>query len=109
MHLSVFSLIAEVQEDKSIPTFDLAIADEYTAVLARQTSFSAILDASKIRSKKCLFTTATPRYFGKNVRDAAKLRDQEIVGMDDEDVFGPVIHTLTFGEAISGLNDIRWS
>ena len=103
-------LIAEVQEDKSIPTFDLAIADEAHRCAGKaDASFSTILDASKIKSKKRFFTTATPRYFGKNVRDAAKLRDQEIVGMDDEDVFGPVIHALTFGEAIQRelLNDYQ--
>jgi superfamily II DNA or RNA helicase len=103
-------LIAEVQQDKSLPTFDLAIADEAHRCAGKaDASFSTILDASKIRSNKRLFTTATPRYFGKNVRDAAKLRDQEIVGMDDEDVFGPVIHTLTFGEAIQRqlLNDYQ--
>lgn len=103
-------LIAEVQEDKSIPTFDLAIADEAHRCAGKaDAGFSTILDASKIRSTKRLFTTATPRYFGKNVRDAAKLRDQEIVGMDDEDVFGPVIHRLTFGDAIQRelLNDYQ--
>ena len=103
-------LIAEVQENQLIPAFDLAIADEAHRCAGKaDASFSTILDALKIRSKKRLFTTATPRYFGKNVRDAARLRDQEIVGMDDEDVFGPVIHTLTFGEAIQRelLNDYQ--
>jgi hypothetical protein len=104
-------LIAEVQKDKSISaSFDLAIADEAHRCAGKSDAgFSTILDAAKIRSAKRLFTTATPRYFGKAVKDAAKLRDTEIIGMDNEELFGPVIHKLTFGEAIQRdlLNDYQ--
>ncbi|MDB3896849.1 DEAD/DEAH box helicase family protein [Alphaproteobacteria bacterium] len=104
------ALIAEVQKDKSIPSFDLAIADEAHRCAGKSDAgFSTILDAAKIRSANRLFTTATPRYFGKAVKDAAKLRDTEIIGMDNEELFGPVIHKLTFGEAIQRdlLNDYQ--
>jgi superfamily II DNA or RNA helicase len=104
------ALIAEVQKDKSIPSFDLAIADEAHRCAGKSDAgFSTILDAAKIRSAKRLFTTATPRYFGKAVKDAAKLRDTEIIGMDNEELFGPVVHKLTFGEAIQRdlLNDYQ--
>ncbi|XDZ70298.1 Helicase associated domain protein [Alphaproteobacteria bacterium LSUCC0744] len=104
------ALIAEVQKDKSIPSFDLAIADEAHRCAGKSDAgFSTILDAAKIRSAKRLFTTATPRYFGKAVKDAAKLRDAEIIGMDNEELFGPVVHKLTFGEAIQRdlLNDYQ--
>jgi predicted helicase len=62
--------------------------------------FATILDGNKIRASKRLFTTATPRYFGKAIKDEAKARDLTVIGMDDEAVFGPVIHKLTFGQAI---------
>jgi len=104
------ALIAEVQKDKSISSFDLAIADEAHRCAGKSDAgFSTILDAAKIRSAKRLFTTATPRYFGKAVKDAAKLRDTEIIGMDNEELFGPVVHKLTFGEAIQRdlLNDYQ--
>ena len=104
------ALIAEVQKDKSIPSFDLAVADEAHRCAGKSDAgFSTILDAAKIRSAKRLFTTATPRYFGKAVKDAAKLRDTEIIGMDNEELFGPVVHKLTFGEAIQRdlLNDYQ--
>ncbi|MDB3873808.1 Helicase associated domain protein, partial [bacterium] len=56
-----------------------------------------------------LFTTATPRYFGKAIKDASKAADLAVIGMDDETVFGPVIHQLTFGQAIQDelLNDYQ--
>jgi len=94
-------LIAQAQLDGSVPTFDLAVADEAHRCAGKaDAGFATILDADKIRASKRLFTTATPRYFGKAIKDEAKARDLAVVGMDNEAVFGPVIHKLTFGQAI---------
>ena len=94
-------LIAEAQLDDTVPDFDLAVADEAHRCAGKaDAGFATILDADKIRASKRLFTTATPRYFGKAIKDAAKARDLAVVGMDNEAVFGPVIHKLTFGQAI---------
>jgi predicted helicase len=94
-------LIAEAQLDEAVPDFDLAVADEAHRCAGKaDAGFATILDADKIRASKRLFTTATPRYFGKAIKDAAKARDLAVVGMDNEAVFGPVIHKLTFGQAI---------
>ena len=94
-------LIAEAQLDPAVPTFDLAVADEAHRCAGKADSgFATILDGDKIRADKRLFTTATPRYFGKAIKDAAKAKDLAVVGMDNEEVFGPVVHKLSFGEAI---------
>ncbi|OSQ48552.1 DEAD/DEAH box helicase [Marivita geojedonensis] len=94
-------LIAQAQGDTSVPSFDLTIADEAHRCAGKaDAGFASVLDGEKIRSNKRLFTTATPRIFGKSVRDAAKARDVEILSMDDPEVFGPELHRLTFGEAI---------
>ena len=94
-------LIAQVQLNKTIPDFDLAIADEAHRCAGKaDAGFATVLDAEQIRAQKRLFTTATPRYFGKAIKDAAKAKDLAVIGMDDEEVFGPVVHKLTFGEAI---------
>ena len=103
-------LIAQVQLDKTIPDFDLAIADEAHRCAGKaDAGFATVLDAEQIRAHKRLFTTATPRYFGKAIKDAAKAKDLAVIGMDDEEVFGPVVHKLTFGEAIERdlLTDYR--
>ena len=103
-------LIAEVQSDASIPTFDLTIADEAHRCAGKaEAGFATVLDDNKIRSSKRLFTTATPRYFGAAIKDAAKAKDLAVVGMDDVAVFGPVLHKLTFGQAIAKdlLNDYQ--
>ena len=95
------ALIAQAQLDESIPSFDLAVADEAHRCAGKaDAGFATILDADKIRANKRLFTTATPRYFGKAIKDAANARDLEVVGMDNDAVFGPVVHKLSFGEAI---------
>jgi predicted helicase len=94
-------LIAQAQLDGSVPAFDLAVADEAHRCAGKaDAGFATILDDEKIRASKRLFTTATPRYFGKAIKDAAKARDLAVVGMDNEAIFGPVIHKLTFGQAI---------
>ncbi len=95
-------LVAQAQLDNATPTFDLAIADEAHRCAGKaDAGFATILDGDKIRASKRLFTTATPRYFGKAVKDEANARDLAVVGMDNEAVFGPVVHKLTFGQAIA--------
>lgn len=94
-------LIAQTQLDEGIPSFDLAVADEAHRCAGKaDAGFATILDGTKIRANKRLFTTATPRYFGKVIKDEANARDLEVVGMDNEAMFGPVVHKLSFGEAI---------
>ncbi len=98
-------LIAQAQREETVPIIDLAIADEAHRCAGKaDAGFATILDSAKIRAKKRLFTTATPRYFGNTIKDAAKDRDLEVIGMDNQTVFGPVIHKLTFGQAIA--NDL---
>lgn len=94
-------LISEAQRDPSVPSFDLAISDEAHRCAGKMDrDYSNILSEKKISAQKRLFTTATPRYFGKSTRDEANSKDIQIIGMDDEKVFGKVFHKLSFGEAI---------
>ena len=55
--------------------------------------------------------TATPRTFKAQSKKKAKENDIEIASMDDETIFGPVLHHLTFGQAIANdpplLTDYR--
>lgn len=103
-------LIAEAQSDVAVPAFDLAIADEAHRCAGKVSGdFSTILNGEKIRAKKRLFTTATPRTYSSTVKKAAEDRGVEVVGMDDEAVFGKQLFALNFGEAIKRglLTDYR--
>ena len=86
---------------EDVPRFDLAIADEAHRCAGRAgTEFTTILDPEKITARRRLFMTATPRYYTPRVRHEAEQLDVEVASMDDEETFGPVLHRLTFGEAI---------
>lgn len=95
------SIIAEAHALSTISDFDLAIADEAHRCAGKaESNFSIILNSNKIRAKKRLFTTATPRTYSVNVQKKAEKRGIDIVGMDDKTIFGTVLYSLTFGEAI---------
>jgi len=44
--------------------------------------------------------TATPRLFDPNTKERAQANEAVLASMDDEAVFGPVLHRLGFGEAV---------
>jgi len=94
-------MIAEAMKGRSVKPLDLVICDEAHRCVGKAGShFTTILDDKKIKVKQKLFTTATPRTYSTNVKKAAKDNEIIITGMDDEKVFGPEFHKLSFGEAI---------
>jgi len=97
--------IAEAFKLSAVPEFDLIIADEAHRCAGRvSNAFATVLDQTAIPARRRLFMTATPRFFTGQVLQASKDSDFEVASMDDETTFGPVFHSLSFGEAIeSGL------
>jgi superfamily II DNA or RNA helicase len=101
--------IAAAQAGRT-PGFDLVIADEAHRCAGSQAGvFATVLDQTKIKARKRLFMTATPRYFTGRVKREASEADWEVASMDEEAKFGPVMHRLTFGQAIQQdlLSDYR--
>jgi predicted helicase len=93
--------IAKVQENSAIPAFDMVFADEAHRCAGKVSNdFACVLDEAKIRAKKRLFMTATPRVFSTAVKVAAEGRGVEMACMEDERIFGRVLHRLNFSEAI---------
>ena len=97
--------IQQAQAMGECPAFDLIIADEAHHCAGRVTSpFATPLDEGKLHGSKRLFMTATPRLYTarvKNRMDGGNELDN-VYSMDDEEIFGPDFHVLTFGEAIAG-------
>lgn len=84
------SPVVEAAQAIASTSFDLAICDEAHRLAGRPSAaFTTVLDSRKIIARKRLFMTATPKAFA-----------GEGHSMDDPLNFGPVAHTVTFGEAI---------
>jgi superfamily II DNA or RNA helicase len=81
-----------------LPPFDMVIADEAHRCTGHVSSaFATVLDNQQIPARKRLFMTATPRVVtaGHNNRSAA-----QVASMNDEALFGPVLHRLGMPQAI---------
>ena len=100
------ALVAEAQ-DHGAPPFDLVVCDEAhrsTGVERpaddKTSPFVLVHDAGRIRANKRLYMTATPRIYTASAQAKAARHDVEVYSMDDENVFGPELHRLTFSKAI---------
>ena len=85
--------------DGKAQAFDLAIFDEAHKTASREGSrFSFALEDANLPIRKRLFFTATPRHY--DIRKKDKEGDAVLAySMDRPEVYGPVIHTLSFAEA----------
>ena len=88
-----------VGADGVAEAFDLGIFDEAHKTASRDgTRFSFALEDSNLPIRKRLFFTATPRHY--DIRKKDKEGDSTLVySMDKLEVYGPVVHTLSFAEA----------
>ena len=105
--------VVSAAQDAGLAEFDLVICDEAhrtTGVFGKDEShFVRVHDNSKIRARKRLYMTATPKIFGESVKSKAKDAAVELASMDDTAVFGPEFHRLGFGQAVERdlLTDYR--
>jgi superfamily II DNA or RNA helicase len=83
---------------KELPPFDLGIFDEAHKTTGREGGrFNFALSDKNICIRKRLFFTATPRHI--DIRHRDKDGEFPVQSMDDESVYGPRAHTLSFAEA----------
>lgn len=98
-------VIGEAQ-NLGLPALDLVICDE-----AHRTSgakgrdedtraFQFIHKPDGIKRARTLFMTATPRIFSSDALEKAKNADTTLYSMDDEELYGPIIHEISFAEAV---------
>jgi superfamily II DNA or RNA helicase len=78
-----------------LPPFDLAIFDEAHKTIRGASSYA--ISNENIRIRKRLFLTATPHHIDIHRRD--KEGEFRFYSMDDEAIYGPRAHTLSFGAA----------
>ena len=99
-------LVERAQQDGA-PSFDLILCDEAhrTTGVERPGSgktspFVLVHDNNRIRGRKRLYMTATPRIYTEGSKAKAASHDADVFSMDDEDTFGPEFHRLPFSRAI---------
>lgn len=97
-------------------TFDIAVCDEahrtigsYKASGEDLSNFVKIHKDSFVPCKKRLYMTATQKIYSTSAKQDAKDGGYEVYSMDDESIYGPLFHYLSFGEAVSKglLTDYR--
>ena len=93
--------VAEAFSKAKRDPVDLIIADEAHRCAGKVSSdYAVVLNDENIPSKRRLFMTATPRIYQAHLRKRAGESGVDIASMDDEAVFGPVLHRYSFSDAI---------
>jgi predicted helicase len=83
---------------RGLAPFDFAVFDEaHKTIGLAGSAFGHALSDQNIRIRKRLFLTATPRHI--DIRHRDKEGEFRVYSMDDESVYGPRAHTLSFGAA----------
>ena len=83
---------------RGLPPFDVGIFDEaHKTIGLAGSAFGYALSNDNVVIKKWLFLTATPRHI--DIRNRDKEGEFRIYSMDDEGIYGPRAHTLSFGAA----------
>ncbi|MDE2887551.1 MAG: DEAD/DEAH box helicase family protein [Gemmatimonadota bacterium] len=112
--------VTEAQAYHGAPEFELAIADEAhrtTGALlgerrsnhARKVDFQEFHDDARLRARKRLYMTATPRIYTQRSKSKLAEKGFEVVDMGDYGVYGPEFHRLPFAKAVAHgmLSDYR--
>jgi predicted helicase len=100
------AVINKAQKEHGLADFDLIICDEAhrttgsTFAEDDDSAFVRVHDQSFIRADKRLYMTATPRIYGNEAKISAEQDGTVLYDMDDESIYGNVLHTINFSEAV---------
>ena len=98
--------VAEAQ-DAGAPPFDIIFCDEGHRTTGidrpddKTSPFVLVHDTERIRAKKRLYMTATPRLYTQSAKTKAAKHDIEVFSMDDPNTYGPEFHRLPFSKAVA--------
>lgn len=110
--------VRDAQSSHGAGAFDLILCDEAhrtTGVVSdqsgasRDSGFQMVHDNERLRARKRLYMTATPRIYTAASKKSLSGRGIETVDMDDGDTYGPELERLSFKEAVEQnlLTDYR--
>jgi predicted helicase len=99
-------VISKAQKKNDLADFDLIICDEAHRTTGatfdgeEESNFVKIHDGNFINGKKRLYMTATPRIYADSAQAKAETQNITLCSMDDEELYGKELHTLTFSESV---------
>jgi predicted helicase len=100
------AVISRAQQLHGLADFDLIVCDEAHRTTgatfddADESNFVKVHDNGFIRAAKRLYMTATPRIYGDNAKASAERDQVALCSMDDEALYGRVLHTINFSDAV---------
>lgn len=99
--------IHEAQKHHALPQFDLIVCDEAHRTTGvtfggsdQDSAFVKVHDQDYIAGKKRLYMTATPKIYGDVAQEKAEKDGAIVYGMNNEALYGPEFHVITFSEAV---------
>ena len=98
--------LVEHAQDGGAPAFDIVLCDEAHRTTGvdrpgdKTSPFILVHDKQRIRARKRLYMTATPRLYTAGAKAKAARHDVEVFSMDDPDTYGPEFHRLPFSRAV---------
>ncbi len=98
--------LVERAQDGGAPAFDIVLCDEAHRTTGidrpgdKTSHFVLVHDKKRIRARKRLYMTATPRLYTAGAKAKAARHDVEVFSMDDPDTYGPEFHRLPFSRAV---------
>jgi len=101
--------LCEAQSQHAAGAFDLVLSDEAhrttgaisdAAGSLRDSGFQMVHDDDRLRARKRLYMTATPRIYTASSKASLAGRGIETVDMNDPHVYGPELERLSFKEAV---------
>ena len=99
-------VLQKAQSKYKLAEFDLIICDEAHRTTGAtfesdiESTFVRVHDAKFIRATKRLYMTATPRIYADIAKAKAIQENIALCSMDDENIYGPQLHVITFSEAV---------
>jgi predicted helicase len=101
-------VVARAQQKSGIDSFDLIICDEAHRTTGAklvddedESPFMRVHDSDYIQGAKRIYMTATPRIFDDATKARAGDADAVLASMDDENLYGPQLYRLGFGDAVA--------
>ena len=100
-------VVSEAQHKFGMEEIGLIICDEAHRTAGghyqdeNDAPFQRIHSDDFIKGKKRLYMTATPRIYGDVVKEQKNNGEVVLYSMDDEQIYGPTFHTITFSQAVA--------